>query len=368
MKSLIVFYKNNSLQTELQDIPVPSPGPNEVLIKVRAAGSNPKDYKHPLPGLYNNALNQGDDCAGTVAAVGTLVQSFHVGDRVAGFHVMDTPHGTYAEYALCPENTVFRIPQTMSFEEAATIPLAAYTAAVGLYRSLELSSPFDRTDDQVLEVDQEPLVVNGGSTAVGSFAIKLAKLNPRIGPIIATAGSSAGYVKSLEPDAVVDYRSATIAEDLKQALRGKAARYVFDASNSPRSVEYLASIMEPGGRYSCTSKLYANASLGVDDSMENSLRDAGVWYENAFVGDVHDQPFRIGGISYAVKPGGKEFGAAMSSFFEKSVANGMLKGHPFELVKGGLHGVLEALMELKQRKQGGNAKFVTRIEDTCGLG
>jgi len=52
------------------------------------------------------------------------VKNFRKGDRVAGFHEMDTPRGTYAEYTVCPTHTVFHIPSSMSFEEAATIPLA----------------------------------------------------------------------------------------------------------------------------------------------------------------------------------------------------------------------------------------------------
>lgn len=66
MKNLIVFYDDElRLRTELQDIPVPTNlKPHEVLIKVEVAGSNPKDWKHPLPAYFNVKINQGDDCAG----------------------------------------------------------------------------------------------------------------------------------------------------------------------------------------------------------------------------------------------------------------------------------------------------------------
>jgi NADPH:quinone reductase len=97
---------------------------NEILIKVVVAGSNPKDWKHPMPNYFNSKINQGDDCSGTVAAFGKNVTGFNVGDRVAGFHQMKTRRGTYAEYSVCPSHTVFHIPEKMSFEEAATIPLA----------------------------------------------------------------------------------------------------------------------------------------------------------------------------------------------------------------------------------------------------
>jgi NADPH:quinone reductase len=67
MKSLNVYYDaERNLKTEIKDIPIPDIGPHEILIKVEAAGSNPKDWKHPLPEYFDNRLNQGDDCAGCV--------------------------------------------------------------------------------------------------------------------------------------------------------------------------------------------------------------------------------------------------------------------------------------------------------------
>ena len=365
MKSLVVYYQDSTLKTRLEDIPVPQPGPYEVLIEVVAAGSNVKDYKHPLPNFFNNALNQGDDCAGNVAAVGRAVRGFQIGDRVAGFHAMDTPYGTYAEYAICPEHTVFRIPPDLTYEEAATIPLAAFTAAVGLYRNLGLPAPWDRSDDHYPE-GKTALVINGASTAVGAFAVKLAKMNTRIGPIITTAGSSADFVRSLQPDAVVDYRSPTVTDDIRAALGGTKLRHVFDTSNTLKSIQYLTPVMEAKSRYVCTSKLYANPALGVDDSMETALQAVQTWYEVTFVGDVHSQPF-MGDKQYGVKAGGELFGAIMSRVFERALADGTLAGHPYQIVPGGLAGVLDALLELKERKFSGNAKFVTRIADTRKL-
>lgn len=353
MKNLIVYYDQDTLQTKLQDVPIPSPDPDEILIKVHFAGSNPKDFKHPLPKLYNNALNQGDDCAGTIAAFGSAVKSFQIGERVAGFHKMDTPNGTYAEYALCPEHTVFRIPDTMSFEEAATIPLTAFTAAVGLYRNLGLPAPWNRSDEHVPGGKKVPLVINGASGAVGAFAVKLAKMNPRIGPIIATAGSSKSFVESLDPDAIVDYRSATIAEDIKKALGSAELRHVFDTNNTIQSVKYLTAAMAADGRYSCTSEL--------NDGQEEVLKAAGVWYEITFVGDVHGQPFPVG--PPVVKRGGELFGRVMSQMFEQALLDETLTGHPYEEIKGGLDGVLGALNELQHRKGGGNAKFVVRVAE-----
>jgi NADPH2:quinone reductase len=75
------------------------------------------DWLHPT--ALQVSLNSGDDIAGLVHSLGSMVQKtneFRVGDRVAAFHPMMTPHGAFAEYAVAPQHTVFKIPDTTSFE------------------------------------------------------------------------------------------------------------------------------------------------------------------------------------------------------------------------------------------------------------
>ena len=270
---------------------------------------------------------------------------------------MDTPNGTYAEYAICPAQTVFRIPDSMSDEEASTFPLAIYTAAVGLYRNLDIPAPWARSDDHAPRGGKVALVVNAGSSSVGAFAIKLAKLNPNISPIIATSGSSTEFVESLGVDAIVDYRSKTAAEDIKKAAGGVPIKYALDASNSATSVKYLTEVLSKDGRYTSTTPVKANPVTGGDGAQERMLQAAGVWYEQIWVGDVHGTG----------KAGGVDFGGVMSRIIEDAIFAGNLTGHPYEVVENGLDGLHDALVELKERKRGGNAKFVTRIADTPSL-
>ena len=249
----------------------------------------------------------------------------------------------------------------MSDEEAATFPLAIYTAAVGLYRNLEIPAPWDRSDDNAPQPGKSALIVNAASGAVGAFAIKLAKLNPSISPIIATAGASSDFVKSLGVDAVVDYRSETAAEDIKKAAGGVPIRYALDASNNDNSVKYITSVLAKDGRYTSTTPVKANPVTGGDGKQEKMLQEAGAWYEQIWVGDVHGTG---NGGSPDGKAGGVEFGGVISRIIEDAIFAGKIKGHPYEVVKDGLDGVYDALVELKERKRGGNAKFVTRIADT----
>lgn len=96
------------------DIPVPQPG--QVLIKVIVSGTNPKDWKLPVWLPDAPAANHGDDIAGLVEAIGEGISKFKKGDKVAAFHEMLTPAGSYAEYAISWEHTTFHIPEKTSFE------------------------------------------------------------------------------------------------------------------------------------------------------------------------------------------------------------------------------------------------------------
>jgi hypothetical protein len=98
----------------IHDVPTPKPGPGQVLIKVVYSGSNPKDWKRPL---YGEPHNSGDDIAGVVEAVGKNVVEFKAGDRVAAFHEMMAPHGSFAVYAVAWAYTTFHLPNNTTFEE-----------------------------------------------------------------------------------------------------------------------------------------------------------------------------------------------------------------------------------------------------------
>jgi hypothetical protein len=98
----------------IHDVPIPKPNADQILIKVIYSGSNPKDWKRPQIGEPHNS---GDDIAGIVEAVGENVVEFKKGDRVAAFHEMMAPSGSFAEYALAWDYTTFHLPKKTSFEE-----------------------------------------------------------------------------------------------------------------------------------------------------------------------------------------------------------------------------------------------------------
>jgi NADPH:quinone reductase-like Zn-dependent oxidoreductase len=182
---------------ELADIPTPDPADNEVLVRVRASSINRSDYyalggvavlMRPMIGgfLRPKSDRMGGDFAGIAEAVGKDVTDVQPGDEVFG--VRD---GAFAEY-VAVKTAVARKPASLSFEDAAAVPIAALTALQAL------------RDHGHLESGQRVLV-NGGSGGVGTFAVQLAKA---LGARHVTAVCSSRNVeraRSLGADRVIDY-------------------------------------------------------------------------------------------------------------------------------------------------------------------
>jgi NADPH:quinone reductase-like Zn-dependent oxidoreductase len=118
MKEAVV---DKSTTVTIRDTPIPTHGPAQVLIHVVVSGTNPKDWK--VPRWTGSTINQGDDIAGYVSAVGEGVQNFRKGDKVAAFHEMMTPNGSYAEYAIAWEHTTFHLPEKTSLEGNVIWPI-----------------------------------------------------------------------------------------------------------------------------------------------------------------------------------------------------------------------------------------------------
>ena len=104
---------------KIQETSIPTPGPNDMLLKVEVFGLNPKDWKYPQ--WRKQDFNSGSDIAGTIEVVGKNVTEFKKGDRVATYHTMFQPGGGFAEFALAPANITFCIPPSISYEEVCAL-------------------------------------------------------------------------------------------------------------------------------------------------------------------------------------------------------------------------------------------------------
>lgn len=375
---------------EIKDVPIPEPGPDQIVTKVIFSGSNPKDWyvctnserfpheiipsrtlTHSFPYHLSattpssrtytphrkvpewlpqaGPINQGDDISGTVHAIGSNVTEFKIGDRVAAFHEMMTPHGSYAEYALSWNHTTFHLPKSTSFEEGASIPLAAMTAALGLYQRLGLPEPWQRNSVVGKPFATEPLVIWGAGSAVGSYALQLAKKS-NIHPIICVAGKSVDHVTQfLEPekgDVIIDYRPGNdrVVEGIRKQLAGRKLRYAFDAVSEHGSYEALSEVLDlDEGRITLVlpGKEYKEIPAGITKTITS-------------VGAVHkDEEDR-------------DFAYVTFRYFSRGLKEGWFKGQPTQTVPGGLGGIKQALTDLKEGKASA-IKYIFKIAETEGV-
>lgn len=307
----------------------------------------------PVPGI-----NQGDDISGIVHSVGANVTNFRPGDRVASFHEMLTSHGSFAEYAVGLAATTFHIPADVSFEEASTIPLAGMTAALGLYQRLGLPLPWLPAQERL------PIVVYGAASAVGAFAVKLAGLS-NIHPIICVAGRGKGYVESLidrsKGDTILDYRTGDeeVVGGIRHALgSNEKLGYAFDAVSDKGSYQNLMKVMDMSiGKI--TLVLARKKYDGIPDEFTKTFTQVGRVHSSRYPG-IKGEKKLVGLL------GDEDFGAVMYRFFERGLREGWFKGHPFEVVPGGLGGVETGLKNLKAGKASA-FKYVFRIDDTEGI-
>lgn len=217
----------------VEDIPEPSPGPNQVLVKIAAVSVNLSDWEclqgspmyARIGGLRHPARRTlGSDIAGTVEAAGTDVTRFAPGDEVYGDNL--DLMGGFAEYAVASERALARKPTTLTFAQASAIPQAG---AIALQGTADVR-------------EGQRILINGAGGGSGSFAIQLAK---RAGAHV-TAVDNAGkleFMRSLGADEVIDYRS----EDF---TRRQPSDHILDFV-AHRSVFAYRRALAPGGRYRC---------------------------------------------------------------------------------------------------------------------
>ena len=219
---------------QLEDVARPVPAADEILIQVHASGVNPVDWvvreggNDALRSFLTLPLTLGWDAAGTVAEVGSEVTTFKVGDAVYG--IPNFPgNGSYAEYCAAKASQFAPKPQSISFTEAAGVPLAGLTAWAALFGQGQLQ-PGQR------------VLIKGASGGVGSLAVQFAKAKGAYVIGSASAGNL-DYVKELGADEVLDYR----AQQLEELVHD--VDMVFDASPLRDNGDRLKSVtmLKEGG-------------------------------------------------------------------------------------------------------------------------
>ena len=204
MKAAILEkYNKNGKGVRIADIPIPEISTDEVLIKIHTAGVNPLDNmiikgEVRLIVPYRMPLVMGNEFCGVVEKIGGNVKGFKAGDRVYGRMPLKKT-GAFAEYAAVDHRSIAHVPEYLSDEEAAAVPLTALTA-LQAYELMGLK-------------EGDRLFISGGTGSVGAMAIPIAK---RIGATVYTNGSgdNADCVMQLGVDRFVDYKKEDYTKTL----------------------------------------------------------------------------------------------------------------------------------------------------------
>ena len=231
MKAAILNgYDKNGCELTVKDIPTPEISDQEVLVKIHTAGVNSLDnmiihgeVKMIVP--YKLPLVMGNEFVGTIEKVGTGVSRYSIGDRVYGRMPLNKI-GAFAEYAAIKQNAIAKVPEYLSDEEAACIPLTALTAL----QAFELMQP----------KAEETIFISGGTGSLGAMAIPMAK---SYGLTVITNGSAANRerVLALGADRFIDYKTEDYAELLSDV------DYVLDTLGD-RELAKEFGILKNGGK------------------------------------------------------------------------------------------------------------------------
>jgi NADPH:quinone reductase-like Zn-dependent oxidoreductase len=208
MKAVVSRCYGGPAVVEYLDVEKPKPGPNDVVVEIKAAAVNPLDYHYMRGTPYLMRLatgfgrpgdhRMGVDFAGVVVETGNEVTKFAVGDAVFGGR-----SGAFAEYVVVPEDRAIAAkPDNIGFDEAAAIPIAAVTALQAL------------RDDGQLRAG-EKVLINGASGGVGTYAVQIAKaLGAEVHGVCSTRNIE--MVRALGADHVFDYKNENYTESDNQ--------------------------------------------------------------------------------------------------------------------------------------------------------
>lgn len=234
MKAIRVEQFGEPSVMKLADVPVPAPGPGQVLVRMKAIGVNPVET-YIRSGAYAQKpalpYTPGTDGAGVIEQVGDEVNNFKVGERV---YTAGSLTGTYAEFALCDGRQIHPITENVSFAQGAAIGVPYATA----YRAL-----FDRAQ----AAPEETVLVHGASGGVGTAAVQLAHADGL--RVFGTAGTERGlqHVRENGADEAFDHRAPDYLAQILKATGGRGVNVILEMLANVNLGKDLT-ILAPHGR------------------------------------------------------------------------------------------------------------------------
>ncbi|TFY56947.1 hypothetical protein EVJ58_g7321 [Rhodofomes roseus] len=323
-------------------VPVPRPGPGQLLLKVHAVALNPIDWKIQKFGwvVTEYPAIVGSDVAGTVEELGEGVEGFQLGDRVFQQGHFTVRHAGFQQYAVANADITAKIPDNVTFEEASTIPVGLSTAALGLYLehpppnpgigSAGLTAPWE--DGGRGKFAGKSFGVFGGASSVGQSVIQLASLSG-FSPIIATASlHNAEFLRTLGATHVLDRKlpSEQLKKEVEKITKG-LLDVIYDAVSLPDTQLAAYEVLSPGG-------ILVLASYDV---IPEERKDSGKRVVRAWGQPNYPSENRV--------VAAKLYGEQLTSWLKE----GAIKPNRVEVLPNGLEGIPEGLERLRDDRVSG---------------
>ncbi|CCM02785.1 uncharacterized protein FIBRA_04894 [Fibroporia radiculosa] len=352
-KALLLGAKQGTFS--ISTIPIPQPGPGQLLLKIHAVALNPVDWKVQVNGIivtdYPAVL--GTDISGTVEKLGVGVEDFEVGDKVCTQGYFHNEHAGFQQYTLANADITAKLPPNVSFEGAATLPVGLATAALGLYTenlpqnvdfgSAGLTPPWVAGGEQ--KYARKPIVVIGASSSVGQCVVQLARLSG-YSPIIATASlHNTDHLLSLGATHVLsrNLNPAALQSSIKE-ITTEPLDLIYDAISLPETQNLAYELLEPGG---CLI-IVLFPKIRIDPSTGGQKEKR---VEKAF-----------GQVNFP--PENRNAARGLYKNLTKYLETGLIQPNRVEVLPGGLEGIVSGLDRLQNDNVSG-AKLVVRPQETA---
>lgn len=240
----------------LREIPAPQPGPDEILVRITAAGVNPFDWKVRDAGRRPLPFVLGQDFAGVVSAVGNRINDYKAGERIFG---IARNYGAYAQFTIVPQHSktepVAHIPYDVGDADAAALPTAGLTALAAL--------------DMMKLTQGQTLVILGVTGGVGGFAAQIAK--SRGARVIGSAHSGhERAARELGVDEFIAYDKESVVDAIKRILPG-GADAVLDLVDDHDTISAMEPVVRRDGWIISTI-----GALDVERFQRNGIRASNI--------------------------------------------------------------------------------------------
>ncbi|KAF9887503.1 hypothetical protein FE257_010081 [Aspergillus nanangensis] len=311
--------------------PLPQLEPNEVLVRVVCVALNPYDAKSvdmsPSPGA-----TIGIDFAGEIIAHGKKASpsSLPLGSRVCSGIFGNNPdrptNGAFAEYVAVLESLVMRIPDTMSFQQAAAMPSGLLTSGLALYHYMGLSLEPPPKNERIY------VLVYGAGTATATIAVQVLRQSG-FTPITTSSAQHFERLKELGSEAAFDYRSPTCGQDIREYTQGQLA-FALDCITTTASMTICYEAIGPqGGQY------IALDPFPLHTHTRRSIRPEWILMPTIFGSPIPwEAPY-----NFLARPTDVEFAKRWIKHAEKLLLQGLVKSHPYQEESGGLQGVITGI-------------------------